>query len=141
MRTLAELLELAEAARRDPSLLPNHRGIVDRRIRKEILEREVLLNLQNNGTWWPGGEGESAEFRARIESELEALRLALRAYTHPTPLELGVKGWSSRYLEYCSANGHEGDPEGMLAEDRERWPGGVNVGFLIWANRRTRKAS
>lgn len=37
-----------------------------------------------------------------------------------------------RYLAYCAAHGFRGDPDGMLAHDRERWPGGVMCGFVTW---------
>lgn len=40
--------------------------------------------------------------------------------------------WNWRFLAYCAANGHRDDPDGMLAEDRERWPGGIMVGFTQW---------
>lgn len=39
---------------------------------------------------------------------------------------------SLRYLAYCRAHGHENDPDGMLALDREEWPGGAMAGFKVW---------
>jgi hypothetical protein len=44
--------------------------------------------------------------------------------------------WNPRYLAYCKAKGHEGDPEGMLKADKEEWPGGCMCGFIFWMNDR-----
>jgi hypothetical protein len=38
--------------------------------------------------------------------------------------------WNPRYVSYANACGHT--PEEQLEEDRRRWPGGVNAGFMIW---------
>jgi hypothetical protein len=45
-------------------------------------------------------------------------------------------GTNPRYLAYCAAHGHTGDPEGMLAEDSRRWPGGSMTGFILWTRGR-----
>lgn len=42
-----------------------------------------------------------------------------------------AKDWNPRYLAYCVAQGVD-DPEKMLEKDRERWPGGVMLGFSLW---------
>lgn len=39
-----------------------------------------------------------------------------------------------RYLAYSRAHGM--DPDAMLEHDRERWPGGVMCGFIVWIHRR-----
>lgn len=36
-----------------------------------------------------------------------------------------------RYVAYCIAHGAQSKDE-MLARDRERWPGGVMAGFILW---------
>jgi hypothetical protein len=41
-------------------------------------------------------------------------------------------GTNPRYVAYCRAHGHPDDPDGMLAEDRARYPGGAMVGFILW---------
>jgi hypothetical protein len=46
--------------------------------------------------------------------------------------------WNSRYLEYCRVN-EERDPEKMLARDREKYPGGVMVGFSLWIQQKWRQ--
>ncbi len=46
-----------------------------------------------------------------------------------------VTGWNPRYLAYCYAHGVP-DPDAMLELDRERWPGGVMCGFILWINAR-----
>ncbi len=37
---------------------------------------------------------------------------------------------NARYIAYAAAHGET--PDGMLAADRVRWPGGGMVGFTIW---------
>jgi hypothetical protein len=37
--------------------------------------------------------------------------------------------WNPRYLAYCVAHGCS--PDEMLAQDDERWPGGVMCGFIL----------
>lgn len=39
--------------------------------------------------------------------------------------------WQPRYVAYCYSQG-ELDPSHMLETDRERWPGGVMCGFILW---------
>jgi hypothetical protein len=43
-----------------------------------------------------------------------------------------------RYLAYCLAHG-ETDPEVMLERERERWPGGVMVGYSLWIQEQWRE--
>lgn len=49
--------------------------------------------------------------------------------------------WNPRYIAYGKANGVD-TPEEMLKVDRERWPGGAMVGFMLWldVNRRALQA-
>ncbi len=129
------LIELAAAARRDPTLLPNHLGTVDRKIREEIQEldnlmKEVWKILMSGDAKDPAHLQEMYE---KFSREKAAYEEALTAYTHPTAAELGVKSYNPRYLEYCEAHGHAGDPEGQLAADRERYPGGCMCGYILWA--------
>jgi len=42
-----------------------------------------------------------------------------------------MSDWNPRYLAYCRAMGQK-TPEAMLAVDRERFPGGHMVGFMIF---------
>ena len=37
-----------------------------------------------------------------------------------------------RYLEYCTANGFENDPDGMLEHDKILYPSKVMTGFICW---------
>lgn len=69
------LLELAEAARTDQSLLPNHLGTVDRDLSHERAEISSLLSLLE------GDESES-EFKASLAAKLSAIDHALTAYAH-----------------------------------------------------------
>lgn len=39
-----------------------------------------------------------------------------------------------RYVAYCTAHGS--DPDAMLEADRERWPGGIMTGFVLWMSAR-----
>jgi len=43
--------------------------------------------------------------------------------------------WNPRYLIYARSQGHP-DPDEMLRADRERYPGGVMAGFMIWIQTR-----
>lgn len=47
-----------------------------------------------------------------------------------------LEGYNQRYLIYCAAQGFKDDPQGMLALDRKRWPGGHNAGYIIWIQRK-----
>lgn len=47
--------------------------------------------------------------------------------------------FSGMYLAYCRAHGHADDPEGMLAADRETWPGGHMCGFILWVGSKRRE--
>lgn len=40
--------------------------------------------------------------------------------------------WNPHYLAYAAAHGFPGDPDGMLAHDRDAHLGGSMVPFLIW---------
>lgn len=40
------------------------------------------------------------------------------------------RSWNPRYVAYAAAHGRE--PEDMLEHDREAWPGGQMVGFILW---------
>jgi len=42
-----------------------------------------------------------------------------------------MKQWNPRYLAYCRAHGNN-DPEAMLEQDREKYPGGCMCGFILW---------
>jgi len=46
--------------------------------------------------------------------------------------------WQPRYLCYCVAHA-EPDPARMLETDRERWPGGVMCGYVLWIGERWRE--
>lgn len=50
-------------------------------------------------------------------------------------MSTGTRDWNPRYLAYCRAHGNS-DPEEMLARERERWPGGVMCGYLLWIDAR-----
>ena len=39
-----------------------------------------------------------------------------------------------RYIAYAAAHGET--PDSMLERDRERWPGGVMAGFMLWIEKR-----
>lgn len=41
--------------------------------------------------------------------------------------------WNPRYVAYAAAHGRE--PKDMLERDREAWPGGQMVGFMVWMSR------
>lgn len=38
--------------------------------------------------------------------------------------------WNPRFVRYAEAHGRT--PEQMLEHDREAWPGGKMVGFMLW---------
>ena len=38
--------------------------------------------------------------------------------------------WNPRFVAYARA--HNRTPEGMLAHDERRWPGGKMTGFMLW---------
>lgn len=44
-----------------------------------------------------------------------------------------ARRWNPRYVAYATAHGRE--PEDMLEHDREAWPGGQMVGFMVWMSR------
>lgn len=54
------------------------------------------------------------------------------------------QGFTPEYLLYCLENGFEGDPQGMLAADRERYGANVSskrmygaaTGFMVWRQER-----
>ena len=41
-----------------------------------------------------------------------------------------------RFLAYCAAHGHAGDPDGMIAADRLQYPGGSMAGYMVWISKR-----
>lgn len=47
-----------------------------------------------------------------------------------------MREWNTRYLAYAADHGHAGDPDGMLVEDQDRWPGGAMTGFMVWIRER-----
>jgi hypothetical protein len=77
---LPDLLALAENARTNPDLLPNHLGTVDRKLREHLAERESVLAAIAE----PVGDGELtdslAELRSRLAWEREAITAALTTY-------------------------------------------------------------
>ena len=44
--------------------------------------------------------------------------------------------WQPRYLAYVAAEGIPGDPTATLARDRQRWPCGCMLGFIVWSGRK-----
>lgn len=44
--------------------------------------------------------------------------------------------WNPRYTVYAKLHGK--DEEEMLAHDREVWPGGCMLGFMLWIQHHTR---
>lgn len=59
--------------------------------------------------------------------------MAVRAGVFAERAEKG-QVMNPRYLAYCSAHGRT--PDDMLAYDREQFPGGCMVGFMLWINQR-----
>lgn len=74
-KRMMRLLSLAEAARRDQSLLANHRGTVDRQLSQERAEIADLLAAIKD-------DKSEAEFISQLSSELAAIDHALTAYAH-----------------------------------------------------------
>jgi hypothetical protein len=75
---LPQLLALAEKARVDPDLIPNHRGTVDRKLREHLDDcNQVLAAMEGAGDF---------EFESSLREEREAISNALTAYT------TGLKG-------------------------------------------------
>lgn len=46
--------------------------------------------------------------------------------------------WNSRYIQYCRVNG-ELNPNRMLENDSERYPGGKMCGFILWVQNKWRQ--
>lgn len=46
------------------------------------------------------------------------------------------ENWSPRYVAYARVHGET--PDGMLARDRIRYPGGSMTGFTIWSDQQFR---
>jgi hypothetical protein len=40
--------------------------------------------------------------------------------------------WNPRFVAYAKAHGQT--PEGMLQNDKEKFPGGCMAGFMLWIN-------
>ena len=38
--------------------------------------------------------------------------------------------WTKEFFEYCEECGFEGDPDGMVAYDAKKYPGGCMTGFI-----------
>ncbi len=72
---LDSLLRLAEAARQDRSLLPNHRGTVDKDLTRE---REEIADLLDR----LAGDQSDTDLIAELTSKLAAINHALTAYAH-----------------------------------------------------------
>ena len=45
--------------------------------------------------------------------------------------------WNPRYV--CYARSHGKTPEEMREHDRDQWPGGAAVGFILWSNQKLRE--
>ena len=73
---LERLLALAELARADKTLLPNHRGTVDRLLRQKLDDAEELIEvLEPNAS-----EAHAAELLPGLRAESARIRHALGAY-------------------------------------------------------------
>lgn len=47
-----------------------------------------------------------------------------------SPAKVPSSEWTANFTAYARAHGRE--PAAMLERDRERWPGGVMCGFILW---------
>lgn len=73
---LERLLALAELARADRTLLPNHLGTVDRLLRQKLADAEELIEvLEPNES-----EAHAAELLPGLRAESARIRHALGAY-------------------------------------------------------------
>ncbi len=45
-----------------------------------------------------------------------------------------MTGWNPRYVLYAADYSRE--PEAQMEADRERWPGGLMVGYICWIGAR-----
>lgn len=73
---LEKLLALAEMARADKSLLPNHLGTVDRLLRQKLDDAEELIDILAPNE----SEEHAAELLPGLRDESERIRHALSAY-------------------------------------------------------------
>lgn len=73
---LERLLALAEMARADRTLLPNHLGTVDRRLRQKLAENEDLISVLEPCE----SEKHAAELLADLREESERIQHALSVY-------------------------------------------------------------
>jgi hypothetical protein len=40
--------------------------------------------------------------------------------------------WNPQYVQYAKVHGRT--PDDMLVHDRERWPGGIMTGYILWVS-------
>ncbi|EWS66505.1 hypothetical protein Y695_00196 [Hydrogenophaga sp. T4] len=73
---LVRLLALAEMARTDKSLLPNHLGTVDRLLGQKLADNQELINLLEPNEC----EEHAAELLTGLRAESERIRYALGVY-------------------------------------------------------------
>lgn len=74
--TWVTCLDLAEKARRDPSLRSDHRGTVDRLLTNRLAEDKQLLAAISD-------DADEADLVHKLEGEIAAIEHALTAYSEP----------------------------------------------------------
>ena len=121
---------LVAAARRDTTLIPNHRDRLLPCIKRAIAERRGMISTL---------KASRADFRdmiAEFEADLRVL-LGYERFYETAKVKPGARPRiSPNYRAYAKAHGRT--PARQKAHDRKRWPGGLMCGFILWTSQMRR---
>lgn len=121
---MLDYIKLTQYARRDTTLIPNHRLHVLPKVKRRIAELQSLLVLLARA------KCDDPDLVNAFRSELQTLLESEEFYETAVVLPNARPRYSDNYRAYAKAHGRT--PESQLEHDHKTWPGGCNCGFILW---------